>query len=79
MSEKETLTINGQPLSFQPGQTLLEVARAHDLAVIEKSSDTVTVGASGKLRWDTCPRSARAGCRQATPPLVSRNGATTPR
>jgi formate dehydrogenase major subunit len=33
MSEKETLTINGQSLPFQPGQTLLEVARHHGIPI----------------------------------------------
>jgi len=33
MSEKETLTINGQSLPFQAGQTLLEVARDHGIPI----------------------------------------------
>lgn len=33
MSEKETLVMNGQSLSFRPGQTLLEVAEAHGIAI----------------------------------------------
>jgi formate dehydrogenase major subunit len=33
MSDKEILAMNGQSLSFTPGQTLLEVAEAHGIAI----------------------------------------------